>query len=210
MNQYVRALSICLGICLLGVALPAQEAATTPPSVESVVMPGADTSALKGATAAMVMFSGRDPLRTRILEDAVALSLARAGVASVSRTHVDRVVGEKTRIPPEGTGAADTAAMTELTPVSVTEVARDSGAGILLLGTVLEERLRAGAWTPGGRQGSLADLVDQPLVVTVVSVQVIDVATDKAVMVILGSYPGGRTLTETASDLVKPIMDARK
>jgi len=193
-----------------------------------------EAAAVRSATAAggqerirasrkvVVLFSGVDPLRTKVMEDALALELMSAGTQVVPRARVETIISEKvdaaTRAMSEALQAQDAAAKVQaaqpagstprpapslpaIEPVGAVQVATTAGAQIVLVGTMLEERRREGA--AGGPLN--AQVLQMPAVVVTASLQVIDAETGSLLMVVTGQWPNGTGIPQAAAELAAAL-----
>ncbi|MDO8589488.1 MAG: hypothetical protein Q7T82_20895 [Armatimonadota bacterium] len=179
--------------------------ATEPSQLRSTAVAPQSAERAKSIRRAIVIINGGDPLRSRAMEDAMAIELSSLGIQTVSRAKVDKIVDDLGR---RDSATADKTKAAQPS-VSILDVAKVARAEAVISGNMLEERLRSGAWTPS-KQLSLTDVLDQPIVVVTASLQIVDAETDEILLVVMGDYRGGKTIPDAASDLVKPIAAARK
>jgi len=162
---------------------------------------------LASARLGVVLFSGVESLRTRAMEDAVALELMNTGMEVVSRPRVETLLAEKLAetIPvapgKEGSDQKPDPSVRPLEPVGVVQIAKAAGAQFALIGTMLDERQRS-ALVSTGKPGQL---LEQPLVVVTVSIQVVDVESNSLLMVLLGHWPNGTSIPEAAQELASTL-----
>lgn len=166
---------------------------------------------LQMARRAAVFFSGGDPLRAKVMEDALALELMNARLEIVSRSRVETLIAEKMAetvpaLSREVTKQKPEPGRRPLEPVGAVQVARAAGAQIVFIGTMLDERQHSALVSPG----KISQMLDQPIVVVAVSIQVVDVETDTVLMVLLVQWPNGASFLEAADQLVKSIKEWRK
>lgn len=167
---------------------------------------------LQTARRAAVFFSGGDPLRAKVMEDALALELMNARLEIVSRSRLETLIAEKMAEtvqpapPKEVTKQKPEPGRRPLEPVGAVQVARAAGAQIMLIGTMLDERQHSALVSPR----KISQMLDQPTVVVTVSIQVVDVETDAVLMVLLVQWPNGASFLEAADQLVKSLKEWRK
>jgi hypothetical protein len=186
---------------------------------------------LAGARRVTIVFNGVDPLRTKAIEDALALELMRIDLQIVSRTRLETLIMEKlAEAPPQpapketpeparprtaraaGQSAAPAAPAPALAPqpapyqaepVGATQVAKAAAAQLVLVGTLVEERLRSAPLSTG------KPVLEQPAMVAAATLQVVDVETDTVLMVLVGEWPNGAGISEAAADLAKALRQGR-
>ena len=216
MNKITRAL---LFLSLFSIALPLTGSAQPEgqPVMRYALLTGGQEKLAK-ARRAVILFTGVDSLRTKTMEDALAVELASMGIDIVSRSRFESLIAEKMAEAYAAERVAQATPSKEATaqkpeppvappkPVGAIQVAKGVGAQIVLIGTMLDERQRS-ELVAAGKPGRL---LDQPLLLVNASIQVVDVESDSVLMLIFGQWPDGTSIGDASSALGLPIKQAVK
>ena len=165
---------------------------------------------LPGVTKAVLFLNGIDPLRTRIMEDALSLELMSAGVECASRLQVEDLIARMVYQTIPSTSQEEENLKNPETDfqsvesIGTIQVAKAIKAQIAITGNVLDERKRSAMISTGEAGQSL----ENPLVVVNSAIQIIDADTGTLLMVIVGNWPDGVGIIESVNALVQPLKDA--
>ncbi|HUT58776.1 MAG TPA: hypothetical protein VNA25_13095 [Phycisphaerae bacterium] len=208
----VAVMVLCASAFTPGVSLAGRDQAAS--EIHSAVSAGAALRLNKARTA-VILFTGADTLRTKVMEDALAVELMRAGIRVVPRSKVELLIAQKlaeteqqapsSALPGEAQTSAPSAS--RVRPLGVMEVAKAAGADVALIGTMVDA---ISVTVPqSGRDPGY--LTNQAVMLLAASIQVIDLDdTDVVAMVITGSWPKGIAFDDSAVALAKPFQDVMK
>jgi hypothetical protein len=203
-----------LALFLLLIVGPSAAALAQGAVVKSAEAPGA-AAKLRAVRRIVVLYSGSDAARTKVMEDALTLELMKHGIECVARSRVETLIAQKLSegarptSPRDAKEAADPKSeppRAPVEPVGAVQVARAAGAQLVLVGTMFEDRA---AIVKPNRQGA-PELVPQPVMVVTASFQIIDVETDTILMVVVAEWEAGKSILDATTDLIKPLKDAGK
>ncbi len=203
---------LCAGAFAPGVSRAGRDEAAS--GVHAAVSTGAALR-LKKARTAVILFTGADALRTKVMEDALAVQLMGAGIRVVSRSKVELLIAEKlaeteqqepsSALPGESQTSAPPASRAR--PLGVVEVARAAGADVALIGTMVDAI--SVAVPQAGREPGY--LTNQAVMLLAASIQVVDLEdTNMVAMVVTGSWPKGIAFDDSAVALAEPLQDVMK
>jgi hypothetical protein len=186
-----------------------------PGPVKIAISPKAPADFENAKLAAIVM-NGADLFRTKVMEDALALELLKNGRQIVSRTRMETLIIERLSGAPPASPAkepldapnpgqalpAPSVVRSQSEPVGASQIAKAAGAQIVFIGNMVEERQRSLPLTTG------KPVLDQPMMVTALSLQVLNVETESAIMILVGEWPLGISISDAAADLANAMREA--
>jgi len=184
-------------------------------AVRSAIARGREQT-LRAARRAVILFTGDDSLRTKVMEDALALELMNAGMEVVSRSQVETLIAEKmseamagkegTEQKKEGTEQKPESASRPFKVVGAVSVAKEARANIVLIGTMLEDH-SVFVRTEKRKEDQV---LSGPIVMVGASIQVVGVETDTVLMVLVGEWTmrSGLSISGAASVLASPLKEA--
>jgi hypothetical protein len=181
-----------------------------------VVLGGASArlTSIKGA---VVLLTGEDALRTRLLQEALAVELMVRGIPVVEQIRVDSAMAtELARRAPTladaragGSSQADSSTLSpaEILPNAL-DLARAIGADTAFTGTIVERLVRVDETkrqSPPLESRQSADTV----LVTAVSFQALDVPSGRLLFAAVVPFDGGATLIQAAFAMAQALEASR-